>query len=111
MTAKNSENKPRGLYFSKALLIGLYLDGHIHGGAYFRNFTVFTFRSNNPAPECYEGFLAIQYKHKHLVSIKRNYQAIHQVTLMTKFSNNPLMTTTVVFVPYGTMHIFLPGAI
>ena len=80
-------------------------------GLIFGILRYFTFRSKNPAPECYESFLAIQYKHKHLVSIKRNYQAIHQVTLMTKFSNNPLMTTTVVFVPYGRMHIFLPGAI
>ena len=32
----NSENKPRGLYFSKALFEGLFLEGPIFGGAYVR---------------------------------------------------------------------------
>ena len=32
----NSENKARGLYFSKALFEGLFLEGPIFGGAYVR---------------------------------------------------------------------------
>ena len=45
---------PRGTYiwrdelteeFCVTVLGGLYLEGLIHGGAYFRNFTVFSFQS------------------------------------------------------------------
>ena len=32
----NSENKPRGLYFSRPFLRGLFLEGLIFGGAYLR---------------------------------------------------------------------------
>ena len=31
-----SKNKPRGLYFSKVLFEGLFLEGPIFGGAYLR---------------------------------------------------------------------------
>jgi len=33
---QNSENKPRGLYFSKALFEGLIFGGAIFGGAYLQ---------------------------------------------------------------------------
>ena len=36
LTTVNSENKPRDLYFSKALLRGLFLEGLIFGGTSLR---------------------------------------------------------------------------